>query len=417
MEKDDQLFAAVDYREQIQERHHKDIYIDRQLLVDACEHIRNVFPGSFDGERLPLEILHEFFLERGVDIKLSLYEIEKMINMEIEDPEHPLRELFNDKQTRFDSFLSSEVTNKYIKEIENACTDLGLDMRGGVSVGMTHQKDMQAEQQHVFLTDCSVITVTENLFVLSHRFAKLLANSMAFEFANEDKYQLSSELDDYKNLLLSNKELQRKWDFFFADCAYDMSSPHMGEVVCLGDAHTQSFFADMKDAIMLFIIGHECGHHICRHSLNGQAGTESLTLEEKFIMEHEADIVGSKLTMSIGRNSDEFNFFASTNVGAFCILTVFDLINRGHQILSTGSEDIELQPNGTHPPTFDRLGVLRAYIKNYEYEIKSADLSLRLIELFCELLDFIWENSSKYIKKLHAQGIKPYESREEQWLP
>ncbi len=417
MKKDNELNIAINYREQIQEKHHSEIRLDKQLLMDGCEHLRKVFPGSFDEKTLPLEILHEFFMDKGVDVKLTLNEIKKLIVLEIEDPTHPLRRLFCDTQTSFDTFLSNEVSKDYMKEIEAACLELNYDLRSGISAGLTNKSEIQAEQQLVFQTDCSIINVTENLSQLTHRLAKLLALSITFEFVSDDKYQLSQKIDDYKKHLLSNRNLQKQWDLFFADYAYSTASPSIGEVVILEGIHIQNCFTDMKDAMMIFIMGHECGHHICQHSSNGQAGSDVKDHEEQFKMEHHADIIASRIIMHIGRKPDNFNLFASTNVGAFCILTVLDLIVKGHKILDNEDSNFEFQSNSTHPPTTDRLGVLRAYIEHNEYDENSAALSLSLIDLFSELLEFIWFNASTNLKRLHMDDYRPHNNNTAQWLP
>lgn len=417
MKKDDHLRAAIAYREQLQERHQKEIYLDKDILFKGCEHIRDVFPGSYDSEDLPIEVLYKFFLDRDIDEKLSLEEVEDLVNREIEDPNHPLRMLFDGNETKFDNFLSGAITKDYIKDIELACEDLGYDIRGGVSAGIISQEIIQAEQQPVFLTESSVINVTNNLHLLTHRLSKLIAKSFVFEYDDGEKYQLSSKFDEYKKRILADREIQRQWDSFFFDCSYNPSSPSMGEVVNLNSMSVQNCFSDMKDAMMLFIVGHEYGHHICQHSSDLSDKLAGLNQDREFLMEHQADIVGSQLVMSIGRRPEYFNFFAATNVGALCILKVLDFIESGHRILLNGRDYPEKHTVGTHPPTKDRIGVLRAYIKDYEYEDKSAALSLRLLDLVEELLCFIWSNSRRTLEFLHEKGERPKKDNDMQWLP
>lgn len=407
------LVAAIDYREQIQSRHQKEIILSKEILINSCEHIRAVFPGSFDVELLPLEILRDFFLERKIDHSLNIQEIEELIHQEFDDPNHPLIMLFDGKETKFDDFISMGATKDFVREIEESCKRLGFELRGGVTAGVTHQEIIQAEQQPVFLTETSVINITSNLYTLTHRVSKLLAKSMAFDEVIDDKYRLSNKLEDYKYHLLNNPELQRQWDFFFCDCAYNPNSPPLGEFVYLGDKHIQSCFGDMKEAMMLFVIGHEFGHHIANHSL-AEEGTAD---KDEFKMEHEADLIGSQITMEIGRKNDDFNLFAFANVGAFCILKILEYVRDGHNILRDNNARSNAESKATHPPVEDRLGVMKAYIKNYEYDESSACLAISLIDLFSELIDFIWFHSSKHLYKLKESGVKPDKADEQQWLP
>ncbi|ENR0026779.1 hypothetical protein ACETF5_001878 [Yersinia enterocolitica] len=406
--------AAIDYRQQIQSRHNKDVIINKDILVRGCEHIRKVFPNSFDSDDLPIALLRDFFVERDIKESLSIQEIEKIINEEIKDEGHPLRVLFSDKDTVFDDFISTGATRDYVNEIERACERLGFDLRDGVTCGVTHEEIIQAEQQTVFLTDSSIINITSNLYILAHRASKLLAKSIAFEEVKGNQYRLSNDLNAYKRQLLENVELQRQWDFFFADHALNNKNPDIGEIVHVGDIHIQNCFFDMKEAMLLFVIGHEFGHHIAKHS-SMEIGKQSPG--DNFSMEHEADILASVLTMDIGRKSDDFNFFASANLGAFCILKILDFNSRAYDILIGNQNSGKKDHYNDHPPIIDRLGVMRAYIKNYEYDETSGNVILSLIDLFNDLMDFIWSNSSRFIHTMKESGVKSVEQNEKQWLP
>ncbi|EPJ8560203.1 hypothetical protein WJH46_002966 [Klebsiella pneumoniae] len=406
--------AAIDYRQQIQSRHNKNVIINKEILVGGCEHVRKVFPNSFDNDDFPIALLRDFFVEKDIKESLSIQEIEEIINKEIKDESHPLRVLFSDKDTVFDDFISTGATRDYVKEINRACERLGFDLRDGVTCGVTHEKIIQAEQQTVFLTDASIINITSNLYLLAHRASKLLAKSIAFEEVKGNQYRLSNNLNDYKKKLLENTELQRQWDFFFADHALNNKNPDIGEIVYVGDIHIQNCYFDMKESMLLFVIGHEFGHHIAKHS-SMEIGKQPPG--DNFSMEHEADIIASILTMDIGRKNDDFNFFAAANLGAFCILKILDFNSRAYDILNRNQSSGKKDLYNDHPPIIDRLGMIRAYIKNYEYDETSGNVILSLIDLFNDLMDFIWSNSFRFINTMKEAGMKSTEQNEKQWLP
>lgn len=406
--------AAIDYRQQIQSRHNKNVIINKEILVGGCEHVRKVFPNSFDNDDFPMALLRDFFVEKDIKESLSIQEIEEIINKEIKDESHPLRVLFSDKDTVFDDFISTGATRDYVNEINRACERLGFDLRDGVTCGVTHEKIIQAEQQTVFLTDASIINITSNLYLLAHRASKLLAKSIAFEEVKGNQYRLSNNLNDYKKKLLENTELQRQWDFFFADHALNNKNPDIGEIVYVGDIHIQNCYFDMKESMLLFVIGHEFGHHIAKHS-SMEIGKQ--LPGDNFSMEHEADIIASILTMDIGRKNDDFNFFAAANLGAFCILKILDFNSRAYEILNRNQNSGKKDLYNDHPPIIDRLGMIRAYIKNYEYDETSGNVILSLIDLFNDLMDFIWSNSFRFINTMKEAGMKSTEQNEKQWLP
>lgn len=406
--------AAIDYRQQIQSRHNKNVIINKEILVEGCEHVRKVFPNSFDNDDFPMALLRDFFVEKDIKESLSIQEIEEIINKEIKDESHPLRVLFSDKDTVFDDFISTGATRDYVNEINRACERLGFDLRDGVTCGVTHEKTIQAEQQTVFLTDASIINITSNLYLLAHRASKLLAKSIAFEEVKGNQYRLSNNLNDYKKKLLENTELQRQWDFFFADHALNNKNPDIGEIVYVGDIHIQNCYFDMKESMLLFVIGHEFGHHIAKHS-SMEIGKQ--LPGDNFSMEHEADIIASILTMDIGRKNDDFNFFAAANLGAFCILKILDFNSRAYETLNRNQNSGKKDLYNDHPPIIDRLGMIRAYIKNYEYDETSGNVILSLIDLFNDLMDFIWSNSFRFINTMKEAGMKSTEQNEKQWLP
>ncbi|MGC0824947.1 hypothetical protein WKG93_18555 [Pantoea agglomerans] len=413
----EELSAAMDYRQQIQSRFHKNLSIDTELLIEACVHIQKVFPGSFDNDEMPLAILRDYFIQNDIKDKMSLNQIEELINEKFNDPDHPLRSMIGNNETAFDDFLSSEVTKSYAQDIEAACQRLEIDLRDGVTIGITHQEIIQAEQQSVFMTDASVINITSNLHMLSHRASKLLAKSIAFDLVEDNKFRISNNLDDYKNLLLNDPQLQRLWESFFADYAYNPQNPPRGEPVYLGALHVQNCFDDMRQAIDLFILSHEFGHHIAKHSSSGEAGTGITSQEQSFFMEHEADVIASDIVLDIGVKEDNFNFFASANLGAFCILKIIEYTKMANGILKGDTETSIANPSSDHPPLVDRLGLIKTYIANYKYEEETAKTICSLIDIFCDLIDFIWHNSSKFIILLKNEGVTPVTTDKTDWLP
>jgi len=413
----EELAAAIDYRQQIQARFHKDLSIDTDLLIKACAHIQKVFPDSFDNDEFPITILRDYFIQNDIKDKMSLNQIEELINEKFNEPDNPLRLMIGNNETAFDDFLSSEVTKSYAQDIEAACHRLKIDLRGGVTIGITHQEIVQAEQQSVFMTDASVINITSNLHMLSHRASKLLAKSIAFELVEDNKFRISNNFDDYKNLLISDSQLQRLWESFFADYAYNPQNPPLGGPVYLGGFEVQTCFDDMRQAIDLFIISHEYGHHIAKHSSSGEAGTGITSQEQSFFMEHEADIIASKIVVDIGLKEDNFNFFASANLGAFCILKIIEYTKMANAILNGDTETSIANPSSDHPPLVHRLGVIKTYIANFEYKGELAKTICSLIDIFCDLIDFIWHNSSKFIIHLKNEGVTPVTTDKMHWLP
>lgn len=411
------LKIALDYRGQLQEKTHKSVEVDDELLKGLQEHLDKVFPGAKQDDPFKIGALREFLADKSADYKISAVEIKNLLKAEGFEESHPLFEIQATGETSsFDDFMTASFSEVHSKTLVTACEEIGFKLRGGFSIGLIDSEGLQAEQIPVWMTEASVINITQQMLITSNRLSKLLAKSMCFSINEGSQYQLSDNINDYKSKLINDENLQKDWSLFFADCGFNPKNSYRGERVELSNEYDQSCHIDFSDSIINFILGHECGHHIAKHSINGTASVGSFRAEDPYKEEKEADMIGCHLAMHIGHNSDEPNWFSAINLGATCILKATQLIEKSHQIFRGGHEKVDLQVNASHPPFETRIEIIKWFISYYYDKSPASEVALEMHDLILDLFDFIWSHVSVYIKELHDKGHRPKQVNSE-WLP
>ncbi|KLV05470.1 hypothetical protein ABT56_12260 [Photobacterium aquae] len=412
------LKVALDYRQQLQEKSHKDVIVSDSVLEGLKAHLDLVFPNKKEEDQFAIDALRKLLSEiHGSEYEITTVAIKEAIQAAGIDENSPLIGLLTTIETSdYDDFGTAFFSQTYSKSITQACNELGYNLRSGFTIGVVDRSGLQAEQAPVWMTEASVINITTELLIVINRLSKLLAKSMAFDMVEGSQYQLSSSIDKYKKKLLEDPSLQREWSMFFAECGYNPHRPPKGERVSLSNDYDQSCFVDFSDSILYFILGHECGHHIAEHSLGGIAGADSLGDTEEYKEEKEADMLGCHIAMHMGNNPSEPNWFSAINLGATCILKVTELIQRSNHILKKGEETVDFQVNSAHPPLEERLELIKWFVGLYYDHGPAEAVILKMHRIMIELLEFIWGNVSVFIQDLHTKGHRP-EASDNQWLP
>lgn len=378
------LNAAHDFRAQQQKRYStKDPEImleqTRKLLPAALRHLQIMFPS------------------------LTEEELENEIN------KYPKGETPHDERTAHAHVQSTK------EKIEAAAKVLNFNLRDGVSLGALDGDGYEAMQQRVMLTDASVILVTSNLLIMINRLAKLLALSIPIRKVDDNSFEPRYAPEECKQLLLEDEELQHSWTTFFADYAMSPLKPYHGKALYVFGPERQTLWDDISEAIHLFVVGHEYGHHIDDHRLGDEAGVNGEDKDEAHRKEVMADILGCAMTIQAGRAEERHNWCALANVGAMAILIVLELIRRGNRILSTG-EDNEDETRDTHPPLETRLEAVNAVTKQ---DLNEHDAKIAFVMQNCiyHVLFFVWGHVAPFLKTIHENGTRPAEVNQGGWLP
>lgn len=296
-------------------------------------------------------------------------------------------------------------------EVERIANNIGYKLHGGVSMGVIHGAGVKAIQQKVMLTEASVIFMTRHLSTLIYRLAKLLARTLPQDVDVDGNKSIVWSLDEVKEVLYADRQLQQDWDFFFMDYSIDPDCPSVGEARKVESSDEAHLVFDLCESMEWFVLSHEYGHHIMQHSLDGVAGVQGEEHELAKGKECQADLIGAHICMALGaQNNRGLNFTAMFNIGAVVILTTLDCIMRGRSIMRSGSDD-GFSHSNTHPPLDYRLGAISFMLRHiYKEEkpdaMKEVQWALSMQSSAKELIEYIWGRSKKYLEKCYLHGIR-----------
>lgn len=159
------LAAAHGYREQVQSKSYESVEISAKFLRDFSKYMEQAFPTSLEGPN-PIAALADYFEKNHPEKSIRSEELSSFLKANLNKNDGLLFEYFCEGITKFDDFTSSMLSSDIKLRVEAACKELALDLRDGVSLGLVHTQGIQAEQQPVFLTETSIINVSNNLILL-----------------------------------------------------------------------------------------------------------------------------------------------------------------------------------------------------------------------------------------------------------
>ncbi|WP_155740167.1 hypothetical protein [Burkholderia territorii] len=319
--------------------------------------------------------------------------------------------------TKWDDPLSHSLMLDLQKKIEAACIALGYQLRDGVSIGILRAESTEAMQQPVMLTETSVIMMTENLQMLIHRTAKLLALTVPFKVVDGDQFEISEDIADAVALANSNAQLREDWAKLFIDYAVSPGTPYRGEAVIVTGKERQTIWEDIGGAMSLFVVGHEYAHHILKHSLSGSASVSGPDINASHRMEVEADILGLMLSMRAGHDEAIPNIFASFGVGAAVVLTVIEYCRHATQVLACG--EVKNESRTTHPALADRLECIAQIVPELlrPHGPDQTSVVRRIHGMFVGIIHNAWNSAKEALLLAHQQGTRPAYRDDGGWLP
>jgi len=307
----------------------------------------------------------------------------------------------------FDDPGTTRILRNVLERIESACSQVEFPTKGGVVFGNSSGTGLVARQLSVLLTDVSIIETSIPFVIFCDLVSKAIANALPDPEIGEDGSEFNFNTDDVKQRLKSEKWILAEWTSLLARYAAFGTPPKS-----LGTApHGPRLYlrGQFLDAMEVFAIAHEYGHHALNHGFTTSANDEG-PLDQ----EHDADMFARSISLVIG--SKEESYFLSSAVGAPLILAAIELVARARAVLATGQD--HLSNSETHPPVAERIRLIDDGDSTHlPSEIADGFIGIRRSVL--DVLDAIWAEVRPVIESFHAEGLRPVEDAKgpSEWLP
>lgn len=283
------------------------------------------------------------------------------------------------KGSDFDDVGSYIVLRQLVERVEHVCKNNRIPIKDGVVFGAFPSLGVNAFLSNVPTTQVGMLCVSSAFVpffsILSKLMTKLLLHRSTGEFTQVINCPVS-----VKERLDADPMLTANWALLFGHAAVDGWIPrnlHHGQFSVFETA-TRIM---LVDAIGLFVVAHEYGHHIAG---DGEV-LSSLRGSDPKISEYNADLFARGVSMQFGSKQTPPNLYAASGVGAVIALGANELIDRAQKLLGVSHHSSDLD---THPSFEERILNIASLDQHHEPAIIEQFKDMR--DCFKEILEVIW---------------------------
>jgi hypothetical protein len=308
----------------------------------------------------------------------------------------------------FDDPGATRILRDIIERIEAACSRVEMPMGGGVVFGNYAGTGLVARQLRVFQTEVSIIEATLPFIIFCDLVSKAIVHALPEPEINESGVQFSFDSEQIRERLRSEKWILAEWVRILVRYAAFGTPPNDLGVAPKGPRLNMR--GHLLDAMEVFAIAHEYGHHALDHGLTTSANEETAFFEQ----EHAADSFARGISLVIGK--DENAFFLLSGAGGALILGAIELISRTRAILATGQDG--LPHSTTHPPVAERIRFMDdADLEHLPKEDAEEFVGVR--RSMVDVLNAIWAEAKPVMETFHSEGLRPVDDATgpSDWLP
>lgn len=297
--------------------------------------------------------------------------------------------------------LLSQLTSQIHKVLAERGTDIApRPIFGSLPTGRVNGMALKVPRSDDFL-----IIIEEGLFGFANLAAKAVSRVFPFKGTADGMLKFSTDEKDVDDEFRRHPEIcERYRELLFAYLVG--GHPHLATPY-LPEKNYDTISSLLREAMELFVVGHEYGHLLCGHlesegtkraMLGNEAADEVAT---NWHEEFEADIRGLELMIAAMQNKGmdlSLSFW-----GADFFFGCIDSIERAVSILQTGA--VATQLSTTHPPTAMRREMLYTVLTNAVPE-GAAEGPLSLARTVQSILDRLWDSCEPYLLHAHASGVE-----------
>jgi hypothetical protein len=305
----------------------------------------------------------------------------------------------------FDDLNVSFILEGVVHRVEAVCLRGGVPVREGVAYGVQPKMGLEASQLAVMGTSASIITVSQGFPPFCNLISKAVALSMVPKGGS-----MGWDSIEVLTRLRQTPKLQIFWTQIFSSYALDGWPPTDIEMPLL-DPLQQWVRLQVLQAMELFAVAHEYGHHVLKHG-ESQATNET---RDHFSDEHEADVFGRLICLNEGLESTPPNLFTASGAGAVLMLGGIELVRRTKAVLETGVA--KPSPRRSHPPLDERLAMIAGGDQHANETDRAVFEDMR--QCARQLLESVWSVVEPVVTGMHQNGFRPQALKQDVggWLP
>lgn len=306
----------------------------------------------------------------------------------------------------FDDVNAYIILRGVTERVRSAGKAIGLPQGGDVTFGASSELGLNASQLAIFDTDSSIIELSQSFIPFCNIVARLLAKTFAHSPQGEG-FQVSFDAKTALQRVRADRSLARGW--FRVFCAYALTGwmPYW-ELVTMANPGEMATRILMLEAIELFVVGHEFGHHALGHGVVRGSVPNSRVRETEL----EADIYASLISLEAGHNSVPQNYLAMSRAGAIAILHALEWVRRARHLIAFGN--CNFPPSNEYPDLGERLAAVAKQDVAFPAAREAFEDTRQCI---ASLFLGLWEIFEPGLSNLHKDGIRPEEGKELGWLP
>jgi hypothetical protein len=253
-----------------------------------------------------------------------------------------------------------------------------------------------------------VIVFEEQLFIFALLMSKAVAQAVPYR-EEDGQYRFAVGDDDIIAEMTRNSAAQHRFNQALLAYAVSGRTTDAPQYV-LEDVVQMRLTAWLLDAMELFVVGHEYGHVLLGHLTETNAQRRMLPadvpvdeIEYSWLQEHAADRIG--MMLSIKAMGEKHGVDLSIGAcGAALFLGSMDVMDRAVSLLRHG--DHTLQRLSSHPPSCDRLAVLRAVLTD-ELGAEAAAGPIMFGERIGFVMERFWAAARPLLEELRSRGQGP----------